>query len=260
METGKLVKNRKNHNLFEYDGKTYKYDDVFNLIKDLSYHTTGLDCDWQIIRVHDLSEDKDCFCLIFQESTSKTDWLCDFLFFPKKVKICNTSHQCFVFHKGFYEQYNSAKDDIKENLTPLLKSLAEEEHCLISDLKLYVMGWSLGAFIAQIAMWDMFETYKIKSVLISYEGGNPCYNRRTRNYLMNCLNEKESITFVYSNDIVPRLPPIFGKPLKDIRFYLNDHKCAFPFYIIKKIISFIKDTEYYHNHVDEGINNYMNKE
>ncbi|MBR4396638.1 MAG: hypothetical protein IKS93_02160 [Methanobrevibacter sp.] len=53
------------------------------------------------------------------------------------------------------------------------------------------------------------------------------------------------------------MPPIFGKKLKDIIYYLNDHKCKFPFYIIKKIISYIKDTAYYHANADVGILKYM---
>ena len=44
---------------------------------------------------------------------------------------------------------------------------------------------------------------------------------------------------------------------KDIIYYLDDHKCKFPFYCVKKIISFIKDTEYYHTHTDDGIKKYM---
>ena len=128
---------------------------------------------------------------------------------------------------------------------------------MIADLKLYVIGWSLGGSIVPIACEDFHEIYGIEPIAIPFEGANPCYNKHTRDYVAKCLNQKESIAFVYSNDIVPRLPPIFGKKLKDFIYYLNDHKCKFPFYIIKKIISFIKDTVYYHCNVDVGIQQFM---
>ena len=257
MKTGKLVKNHHNRDVFIYDNKTYKYDDIYNLIKDLDYHKSGIDCDWQIIRVHDILSDKDCYVLTFQESTTKTDWKYDFDFFPKRVKAYKGWKHKLVYHEGFYKEYQSARDEIKSYLSPLLQDLAKEQSCMIADLKLYIIGWSLGASIAPIAMEDCFETYAIKPILLAYEGANPCENRHTRDYLMQCLNTNESIAFVYSNDIVPRLAPIIGKPLKEIVYYLNDHKYKFPFYLIKKIISFIKDTEYYHCNTDEGIQRYM---
>ena len=35
MKTGKLVKDRHNREIFIYDNKSYKYDEIYNLIKDL---------------------------------------------------------------------------------------------------------------------------------------------------------------------------------------------------------------------------------
>ena len=146
----------------------------------------------------------------------------------------------------------SARDEIKSYLSPLLQDLANEQNCLIEDLKMYVFGWSLGGSIVPIAVEDIYETYSIKSVALIYEGANPCESYHTKKYVQSCFDE-ESIAFVYSNDIVPRVPCLFGWKLKDYIYYLNDHKCKFPFYFIKKIISFIKDTVYYHTHVDVGI-------
>lgn len=259
MKMGKLVKDRKNRDVFTYNGKTYRYNDIYNLIKDLDYHKSG-ECDWNIIRVHDIKDDKDCYVLVFQETTTKIDWCYNFYFLPRPVKAYKGWKNRLIYHSGFYLEYQSARDAIRQNLTPLLQDLAKEQGCLITDLKLYITGWSLGASIAPIAMEDCYETYGIKPVLIGYEGANPCESIHTRNYLMKCMNLDESISFVYSNDIVCRCAPFFGRKLKKIIYYMNDHKCKFPFYLIKKLISFIKDTPYYHAHADDGILKFMPNE
>ena len=257
MKTGKFVKDKKNQNIFIYNDVVYNYADIYNLIKDLDYHKSGEDCDWNIIRVHDIKDDKDCYCVVFQETTTKEDWKHNFDFFPRPIKAYKGWKNRLVYHDGFYKEYKSARDEIKAYLSPLLQDLATEQSCYINELKLYVIGWSLGGSIAPIALEDFYEIYTIKPTLIIYEGANPCESLHTRNYLMKCMNTDESIAFVYSNDFVPRCAPFFGKKLKNIIYYLNDHKCKFPFYFIKKIISFITDTEYYHCNVDKGIIKYM---
>lgn len=260
MKTGKLVKDRKNRVVFNYNNDDYTYDKIYNLVRSLNYHKSGQDCDWTIIRVHDVKDDKDCYCVIFQESMSAEDWKHNFDFLPNPTKAYKGWKHKLVYHRGFYKEYQSARDEIKSYLTPLLQDLTVEQDCRIYELKLYVIGFSLGGSIAPIAMEDFYETYAIKPTLITFEGANPCESLHTRNYLMNCMNLDESIAFVYSNDFVPRCPPFFGKKLKDIIYYLNDHKCKFPFYFIKKFISFIKDTLYYHLNVDKGIKKYMSNE
>lgn len=256
MKMGKLVKDRKNHSVFSYNNEIYTYDKIFQLIKDLNYHKSGEDCDWNIIRVHDIKDNKDCYCVVFQETDSKEDWFHNFNFLPCPTRAYKGWKHHLIYHKGFFKEYQSARDEIKKFLSPLLQDLANEQSCDIHELKLYVTGWSLGASIAPIALEDFYETYGIKPVFIGYEGANPCETSRTRNYVFSCMHD-ESITFVYSNDIVCRLPPIFGKKFNDIIYYLNDHKCKFPFYLIKKIISFIKDTRYYHTNIDKGILEFM---
>jgi hypothetical protein len=264
MKTGKSVKNTKNYNVFTYNGNIYKYEDIYNLIKKLPYHKSGIDCDWTIIRVHDVKDNKDCYALFFQETSTPTDWKQDFKFFPQRVKAYKGWKNRLIYHKGFFEEYQSARDEIKSYLLPLLQDLAIEQDCEIKDLKLYICGWSLGACIAPIATEDIWESYGISPVIIGYEGANPCQSLHTRKVLMNAMH-KDSIMFVYSNDITPRMPPffpplVFTRRIKNYIYYLNDHKCKFPFYFIKKIISFIRDTEFYHTHVDEGIKKFMPNE
>ena len=257
MKTGVLVKDRLNREVFVYDKTTYWYDNLYNLIKTMNYHKTGKDCDWAIIKVYDIQDEKECYCLMFQESTTGEDWKHDFDFFPKPVKAYKGWKHRLVYHKGFYDEWQSARDVILAELFGLLEKLAEKQKCKVSELKLYITGWSLGASIAPIAAEDCYEHFGIEPVLICYEGANPCESLHTRNYIMDHIDTLESIAFVYSNDFVPRCAPIFGKKLKDIIYYLNDHKCKFPFYFIKKIISYIIDTGYYHCNADVGILKYM---
>lgn len=257
MKTGKSVKDRKNRLVFNYNNKNYTYDEIYNLVRTLDYHKSGEDCDWNIIRVHDIKDDKDCYCLIFEESTTNENWKHNFDFLPHPIKAYKGWKHRLVYHDGFYREYQSARDEIHSYLKLLLEDLAKEQSYNIEELKLYVIGFSLGGSIAPIASEDCYERYGIKPTLIAFEGANPCESLHTRNYLMSCMNLDESIAFVYSNDFVPRCAPFFGKKLKDIIYYLDDHKCKFPFYCIKKIISFIKDTKYYYTHTDEGIKKYM---
>ena len=260
MKTSKFVKNRKNHKVFIYNNEEYDYADIYNLVKKLKYRKSGIDCDWTLIKVHDIKDDTDCYALVFRQTTTNKDWRQNLKFFPKFKKAYKGWKNKLVYHCGFYEEYQSARDDIKKALSPVLQDLSNENKCSVSDLKLYVFGWSLGASIAPIACEDIHETYGIKPILIAYEGANPCETNHTRKVIMNSINKEESISFVYGNDIVCRCPPIFGKPLKDTIYYLDDKKCKFPFYFIKKIISFIKDTEYYHTSTDKGILSYMPNE
>lgn len=259
MKTGKLVKNKINKKIFNYDGKDYDYAEIYNLIKNLEYHKTGEDCDWTIIRVHDYISEKDCYCVAFQESTTDEDWKHNFNFLPHPTKAYKGWKNKLIYHSGFYNEYQSARDEINSYLSQLLADLSIEQSCSVKDLKLYVIGWSLGASIAPIASEDFHEIYGLKPSMIIYEGANPCENFHTSKYVGSCIAE-DSISFVYSNDIVCRCPPIFGRYLKDIIYYIDDHRCKFPFYLIKKMISFIKDTAYYHCNTDIGIKKYMSTE
>ena len=207
MKTGKSVKDRKNRLVFNYNNKNYTYDDIYNLVRTLDYHKSGEDCDWNIIRVHDIKDDKDCYCVMFEESTTDEDWKHNFDFLPRPIKAYKGWKHRLVYHDGFYREYQSARDEIHSHLKLLLEDLAKEQNCNINELKLYVIGFSLGGSIAPIASEDCYEHYGIKPTLIAFEGANPCESLHTRNYLMSCMNLDESIAFVYSNDFVPRCTP-----------------------------------------------------
>lgn len=249
MKTGKLVQTRKNHDVFTFMNEKYDYAGTFNLIKKLPYHHAGKDCNWNVIKVHDITTDKDAIALVFEESASDLDWWEDFNFIPVKTNG-------LTFHKGFFEEFESAKTFIDFHLYSEIKALAMEQKRKVKDIKVFVLGWSLGASIAPIAVWHIFSLLGIKSTGIIYEGANPCYNEKTRKEVQECF-AADSISFVYGNDIVPRCPPVISKLIEDYIYYLDDKKNTSG---IKKLVSLVRDTKYYHNNVDEGILKYMPKE
>ena len=257
MKTGKLVENFKNRKIFEWNGKEYSYDEIYNLIKDLDYVKSGEDCDWRIIRVRDIKDGRDCYCLAFQDSRSTTDWIHNFMFLPRSTKAYKGWRNRLKFVKGFFKEYQSARDEIHSNLSLLLQDMAIEQDCAISALKVYVIGFSLGASIAPIACEDLNFTYGVNPVLIGYEGAECCSNNHTRNVVADCLNQDESISFVFAQDIVPRCPFCFGRKLKDFIYFLDDGTVKFPFKFIKWLVSTITKTPWYHANVDEGILRYM---
>lgn len=63
-----MYENRKKNKLvFNYNNKNYTYDEIYNLVRTLDYHKSDEDCDWNIVRAHDIKDDKDCYCVIFED-------------------------------------------------------------------------------------------------------------------------------------------------------------------------------------------------
>lgn len=139
----------------------------------------------------------------------------------------------------------------------MIQDLCKENECHIEDVDIFITGWSLGGGIAQICANDIFDIYSIKPTIICYESPNVCYNHKTIKTLKNNI-KNDSVLFIYDMDCVPRVPPFpIARKLKDYIYYMNKKEQKFPFILIKKIISMIKNTEYLHTHVDEGINLFL---
>lgn len=237
MKTGKKVKDFKNHVIFNYNDKDYDYAGIYNLIKDIDYKKVGFDLDYIVIPVKENGED--AICVTCQESKTKKDWVSNLWFFPKSAKAYKGWDNKLKFHAGFYNEYKSGRDsllkDVKEYVDKGVK-------------RIFVTGWSNGSSYSPIICEDIFFNFSIKPTFIGYEGAQPCANRWTRNFIQCCFAE-DSISFVYGNDIVPRVPPFYPK-FKDIIYYFKV-KSKIP--VIGKLISFVKDTPYYHCNVDKAI-------
>ena len=172
MKTGKSVKDRKNRLVFNYNNKNYTYDEIYNLVRTLDYHKSGEDCDWNIIRVHDIKDDKDCYCLIFEESTTNEDWKHNFDFLPHPIKAYKGWKHRLVYHDGFYREYQSARDEIHSHLKLLLEDLAKEQNCNIDELKLYTIGFSVsgaGFSIFEYTLMNLFTVIQFTLYFVAIE-------------------------------------------------------------------------------------------
>ena len=172
MKTGKSVKDRKNRVVFNYNNKDYTYDDIYNLVRTLDYHKSGEDCDWNIIRVHDIKDDKDCYCVMFEESTTDEDWKHNFDFLPRPIKAYKGWKHRLVYHDGFYREYQSARDEIHSHLKLLLEDLAKEQNCNIDELKLYTIGFSVseaGFSIFEYTSMNLFTVIQFTLYFVAIE-------------------------------------------------------------------------------------------
>ena len=234
-------KDVKNDEIFIYENVRYRYDGIFQLIKDLEYETTDKHCNYRVISGYDIKKDKPAIIIAFQESVDDYDWKENFTFWPEKVKAYKGWENRLWFHKGFYDEYQSARDLIVQKVSALFNPLIQEG----IEPTIFVIGWSLGGSIAPICAEDMCYQFHVKPVIIAYEGANPCSTIHTRNFIYDCIDMDNSISFFNASDIVPLCPPFpFGYRLKKIIRHLGRHFC---------IIDCIKNTAYYHEHVDEAI-------
>lgn len=248
MRMGTKVKNRKNHVIFTYQKKSYRYDDIYNLIKIIKYDTAKI-CDYKVIEVTD-ENDKDAICILFQQTHGKLDWLHNLAFSPLPKWGYKGHEFNLLYHRGFYLEYKYARDKILQNVSELLKGHVK---------KIFVSGWSLGGSIAPICAEDIYYTFGIKPTLITFEGANPCFGFHTRNRVKNSIAD-DSICFVYGKDVVSRVPPFaFGFiKLYPYIYYLKEKKrLPWLFPIIRSIYYFFKDTYRTHTQVDIGIKKLM---
>ena len=242
MKTGNKVKNVKNHVIFTYENRDYRYDDIYNLIKDLDYKKVGDDFDYIVKEV--FVNGQRAACLFLQESDSSEDWVHNFMFWSTYAKAYKGWENKLKFMKGFFVEYNSGRDEVIKDLKEFVDS---------GVTKIFVTGWSNGASTAPIACEDIYYQFKIKPTFIGYEGAHPCYNKHTRDYVYSCMAD-DSISFVNKMDAVCRCPP-FAWRIKPIIYYFKK-KEKFPIFI-RKLIDCIKNTAFYHCNVDTSIQNEM---
>ena len=143
-----------------------------------------------------VAHEGDTVNLVFESTKGRTDWLNNFVFFPKKFDIYPGSK--IMVHAGFGNQYRSMRNeflDLIYNNIDKIKSI-------------FISGYSLGGALAQLATQDAiyhFPTLNIRG--ISYEGPLAfCYSPMVRKMLKNSM-----ILIKNFYDPVVHVPPVlFG--------------------------------------------------
>jgi|WetSurMetagenome_2_1015567.scaffolds.fasta_scaffold04051_11 hypothetical protein len=173
--------------------------DLFKLIQDSSYTTSGLSLDWTIYIDH---ENKRVY-LLFQETCGKFDWKMN-LDFPA-VPYKQQEH-VFRIHQGWAKVWKSANDTVMAAFIAACQKYPEYYPT--------VGGWSYGGSITPVAAEDYnYRANKISGLIarpdiMTFGGPKPLYGEDTRAYFQGCI--RNSWQFTEIRDCVCLQPPFPG--------------------------------------------------
>ncbi|MCQ2577544.1 MAG: lipase family protein [Treponema sp.] len=173
-----------------------KPNEIFKLIQETSYNTSGKEVDWKII----VDEVDKVIRLIFQETTSKTDWITNFNF---PVKIYKNQQHFFLVHRGYGKAWKSCNDEI---VSAFLKAVEK-----FPDYKTQITGWSYGGGIAPFAAEDInFRTGKKIDEVMTFGAPRPLFGFFTKKHFKESAKKFIQYTFFY--DFVTWLPFFYLRP------------------------------------------------
>ena len=240
-----MLKEIKNQNVFTWAGTTYDYVGIYGLIKAIDYQQIN-NTNFKVLEATSEYDGKKAAVIIFQDSKGAKDYLDDLKFFPKKAKAYKGWDNKLVYCKGFYEQYQDARDEVIKQV--------EAVH---ADT-IIITGWSLGGGIAPICAEDMHYHFGIKPIVIGYEAPNPCSNRATRKAVYNAIDLKRSVFFINEDDLVPQVPfaPIAWR-LNDVTIWLKTKNGKFTAKPHFNLIRCLKSQIIWHTKADETIKKYF---
>lgn len=167
--------------------------DLFNLIKKTKYSTVGDDVDYYI----QVCEEEKIIRLLFEETTSKRDWINNFNF---PIKPYKKQQNTLWVARGWAKAYKSANDVI------MAEMIAEyRKH---TNYKIEIAGWSYGGAMAILAAEDFYFRTNKKTELITFGAPKPLFCKKTQKYVLSCCKKIKQYT--HKSDIVPLCPPFFG--------------------------------------------------
>lgn len=168
-------------------------DEYFNLIKETDYITSGDEVDWAI-----LTDKLGCVIrLLFEESTTRRDWINNFDF---PIKLYKNQQHKFLVARGWGNAYKSCNDVIMQTMKETIE--------MYPEFKIEVLGWSYGGAMAQLAVEDINFRFGRKCNLITFGSPKPLFGHRTKKYFKSCCNEVNQYTNVC--DVVCMCPPLIG--------------------------------------------------
>ncbi len=97
--------------------------------------------------------------ILFQETEGLSDWLKNLFFFAKRVVPYKDMQYPFKVHGGFWEQFNSVRDEILVAVQDYVQNEGAEH--------IYIYGWSLGGALATLCHEMMSFNFTIKPQAIT---------------------------------------------------------------------------------------------
>jgi len=171
-----------------------KPDELYNLICDTDYRTSGFDLNWQII----VSEDEKIIRLLFECSTTTKDWIVNILGFvpiPKFIKF-----RLIFFCFGWKSVFDSCSDLIMEELIRCIN--------LNPDYRVEICGHSYGGAMSIIAGIDLFKRTSIKADITTFGSPRPLFLFFSKLMAKTCLGNV--VQYAHRSDFVTFCPPLLG--------------------------------------------------
>lgn len=160
--------------------------DLFKLIQDTEYDTAGDDIDYKVI-VKDGRA-----VLLFQESTTKRDWINNFNF-PRK--LYKDQDRWLLIHRGYGNAWRSANDKIMAEFIKTSEA--------VGGVPL-IAGWSFGGAMALLAAEDFNYRTGSRPDVITFGAPKVAGDLWTQETIYECGNFAQ---YADRNDVVPLCPP-----------------------------------------------------
>lgn len=172
-----------------------KPNEIFNLIRTVEYKTSGIEVDWKVI----VDEVDGVIRLLFEETTSKTDWKTNFNFPAKLYK--NQEHFFFV-HRGYGEAWKSCNDEVMNEFI--------DAKMRFPLYKTQICGWSYGGAMAVLAAEDYFYRTGLQvGELITFGAPRPIFGFFSWLHFKKSVHEAKQYCLSY--DFVSWVPFFYSR-------------------------------------------------
>lgn len=163
--------------------------------------------------------------LIFQESDSDIDWKNNYDFW---VTVYKNQQNPLKAHRGFVKAWKSGNDEV---MADFISACNENP-----TFQPYIIGWSHGGAISQLAVEDFYFRTKKKAIVYTFGSPNVWVGKKSVEYVRSCcLLVKQ---YAQHNDIVASVPPFYHQ--------LNKVKVGTKFGLLK----FLFCVDWYHTTYD----------
>lgn len=171
-----------------------KPDELFRRILTESYTHSGAGVDYRI----DFDPADRTLYVLYQGSTTKSDWLHNFMFWPHFIEPYKHMETKWKAHAGIVRMWQSVRDEVIEQIVNLLE-LTEAKWIVVA-------GHSQGGGIAQLCAEDLAWN-AMPCSCITYGSPKVFYGIEAKEHIMSHINKGQFINYENGSDIVSLLPP-----------------------------------------------------